>query len=78
MISGVGKGLFGAISAPISATLRVGTSITQGVSSTATTIGNIGKDASSVNIQYERFRYPRYISVRKVIKVYDKDMSKLH
>ena len=42
---GVGSGLFGAISAPVTATLRAGTSITQGVAQTAISIGNIGKEA---------------------------------
>lgn len=36
---GVGQGLFGALTAPVTATLRAGTSISQGVAGTANSIG---------------------------------------
>jgi vacuolar protein sorting-associated protein 13A/C len=40
---GLGSGLVGMISAPVTATLRAGSSITQGAAATATQIKNIGK-----------------------------------
>jgi vacuolar protein sorting-associated protein 13A/C len=43
-VKGIGQGLFGLVSAPITATLRLGSSVASGVSSSATSIGNHGKD----------------------------------
>lgn len=73
---GMGQGLFGAITAPVTATLRAGTSITQGVASTATQLGNIGREQNiDTNSVYARFRPPRYITARNVITEYDEDLA---
>jgi hypothetical protein len=66
--------LFGVISAPVTATLRLGNSVAQGVSSSATTVGNIGKDIIDDSL-YARFRAPRYINIRNIIKPYDEESS---
>lgn len=67
--------MFGAISAPVTATLRAGTSVAQGVSATATTFGNIGRDAIDTNSIYARFRPPRYINTRNVVTEFDEDLA---
>ena len=67
---GLGSGLVGAITAPVTATLRAGSSITQGVAATANQIGNLGS-----NSVYGRVRPPRYITSRNVVTVYDWDLA---
>jgi vacuolar protein sorting-associated protein 13A/C len=72
---GLGSGLVGAIAAPVTATLRAGTSVTQGVAASANSLGMIGKkivDTSSIQV---RFRPPRYISAKGVIQEYDEDLA---
>ena len=74
---GLGSGLVGMISAPVTATLRAGSSITQGAAATATQIKNIGKESSMVDFNsiYSRFRPPRYITARNVIMEYNLDLA---
>lgn len=74
---GMGAGLFGAITAPVTATLRAGTSISQGVASTATTLGNLGKESIDTSSVYARFRPPRYITARNVITEFDEDLAQV-
>ena len=68
----------GALTAPVTATLRAGSSITQGVAATATSIGQIGRvsqapiDTMSL---YSRFRPPRYISSKQTLTVFDEDLA---
>ena len=64
----------GAITAPITATLRAGSAITEGVSSTATMIGNIGK-VTVANSVYSRFRAPRHINTRNVVQPYNEELA---
>ena len=40
---GLGSGLVGAITAPVSASLRVGTSFSQGIAASANSLGRMGK-----------------------------------
>jgi hypothetical protein len=79
---GLGSGLIGAISAPVTGILRAGQSITSGAAGTAHYIGNLGKAPAHSKIidsssQYARFRPPRYISNRNVISVYSMDLALL-
>jgi hypothetical protein len=70
----------GAITAPVTATLRAGSSITQGVAATATSIGNIGKQTVQVDSSslYSRFRPPRYINSRNALTIYDQDLALIY
>ena len=66
---GVGKGLFGAITSPVTATLKIGTSVVQGIEST---VNKIGKGGTS---QKGRIRFPRYITPTNVLVAYDESLS---
>ena len=66
---GLGTGILGAITSPVSAVLRVGTSVTQGVSAT---VNKLGKGGLS---QHGRIRFPRYITPIGAIIPYDHSLS---
>lgn len=79
---GLGSGIIGAISAPVTGILRAGQSITSGAAGTAQYIGNIGKASTlskiiDSNSQYARFRPPRYISNRNVVSIFNMDLALL-
>lgn len=69
---GFGSGLMGAVAAPITATLRVGSQITEGVSTSASKLGSMGKGGTAV---YSRFRPPRYINTKNVIQPYLEEIA---
>mmetsp|Transcript_23040 Transcript_23040/g.22420 ORF Transcript_23040/g.22420 Transcript_23040/m.22420 type:complete len:459 (-) Transcript_23040:29-1405(-) len=77
MLEGMGQGLYGALTAPVTAALRVGTSVAQGVSSTADTLGSLGKNNVG-DSQYSRFRPPRYINIRNMVKAYDQEQAMVY
>jgi hypothetical protein len=66
---GVGKGILGLVAAPITAVLKTGHSVTQGITNTAITIRR-GKLP-----QHGRFRQPRYINSRNILEPYDEDFA---
>ena len=63
---GIGSGLLGVIAAPVTATLKIGSSVTDGVANTATAINNIGR-ATEINVMQVQFRVPRFINTKRVI-----------
>jgi len=71
---GLGSGFVGAFTAPITAGLRIGSSVTDGLSSTATAINNIGRGAE-VNVKHVRFRPPRFINTKHVITPFNEEIS---
>lgn len=73
---GVGKGLVGLVVSPVTATLRLGHSITQGISGSANQLGNLGKTKMELmDTKKVRARPARRIDVRNQIKIYDEDMA---
>ena len=73
---GVGKGLGGLVVTPFTATLRVGQSVSQGISGTANDLGNLGKTKMELmDTKKVRIRPPRRIDVRNQIKVFDEDLA---
>lgn len=66
---GVGKGVLGLVASPVTAVLKAGHSVTQGVTNTAIAIKR-GKLP-----QYGRFRHPRYINTRNILEPYDEDYA---
>ena len=66
---GIGRGLLGAITSPITAILRIGTSVIQGLEGTVNLIGKGGLS------QQGRVRFPRYITSTNVIISYDPGLS---
>ena len=66
---GLGQGLLGAVTAPVTGVLKLGTSITQGIEGTVTKIGKGGVP------QMGRIRYPRYITPANVLVTYDEELS---
>ena len=68
-LKGVGKGVLGLVSSPLTAVLKAGHSVTQGITSTAIAIKR-GKLP-----QYGRFRHPRYINTRNILESYDEDIA---
>jgi len=69
---GLGSGLMGAISAPVTATLKVGSTVSEGVATTATKIS--GKGSAAIE-GMKRFRPPRYINLRNQIETFDEEMA---
>jgi hypothetical protein len=65
------------ISAPVTATLRAGSSITQGAAASVTKLKNMGKEQNEVDFNsiYSRFRPPRYITARNVVNEYNLDLA---
>jgi hypothetical protein len=73
---GVGKGLVGLVVTPVTATLRVGQAVSQGISGTANDLGNLGKSKMELmETKQVRIRPPRRIDVRNQIKVFDEDLA---
>jgi vacuolar protein sorting-associated protein 13A/C len=71
--TGVGKGLIGAVSAPVTAVLRVGSAATGELASTVK-----GKRRDSLGYVIKpigRIRQPRYISQTEGLKSFDEEMS---
>ncbi len=66
---GLGQGLIGAITSPVTAALKLGTSVTQGIEGTVTKIGK-----GSIP-QLGRIRFPRYITPASVMVTYDEELS---
>lgn len=61
---------------PLTASLRVGQSVSLGISGTANDIGNIGKTKMELmDPKKVRVRPPRRIDVRNQIKIFDEDIS---
>lgn len=65
----MGKGVVGAIASPFTATLKVATDITEGISGTTNRLvyGEIKKQG--------RYRHPRYISPTGIIEVYHEELA---
>jgi len=73
---GLGQGLVGLVATPVTATLRAGESISQGISGSATALANLGKTKMELmSPKKVRIRPPRRIDVRNQIKIYDEDMA---
>jgi len=68
-LKGVGSGLLGAVTAPLSAVLRVGTSVTTGIANTATFLRN-GRV-----VRKGRFRFPRPVGARRIIEPYNEEIA---
>ena len=68
-LKGVGKGVLGLVASPLTAVLRTGHSVTQGITNTAIAIRK-GKLP-----QHGRFRHPRYINARNILEPYDEDFA---
>ena len=66
---GLGKGLIGAITSPVTAVLKVGTSVTQGLEGTVETIGK------GQITQHDRIRFPRYFTPLSVLVPYNEALS---
>ena len=66
---GVGHGLLGAVTSPVAAALKLGTSVVQGIEGTVTFIGKGGIS------QRGRIRFPRYITPTNVLIAYDVSLS---
>ena len=49
------------------------------MASTATTIGNIGKESVTVDVSsiYARYRPPRYITARNVVTEFNEDLARV-
>lgn len=69
LFKGIGQGLLGAVTSPVTAVLKVGTSVVQGIEGTVTTIGKGGISHQG------RIRFPRYITPRNVLVAYDESLS---
>lgn len=69
---GVGKGVLGLVASPITAVLKAGHSVSQGVTNTAIRIKR-GKLPS-----YGRFRHPRYINTRNILEPYNEDFAEVN
>lgn len=73
---GLGQGLVGLVATPVTATLRAGESISQGISGSTTALANLGKTKMELmSPKKVRVRPPRRIDVRNQIKIYDEDMA---
>ena len=68
-LKGIGSGLLGVATAPLSAVLRVGTSVTTGIANTATFL-RTGKIQ-----QKGRIRFPRAVGARKIIEPYNEEIA---
>eukprot|EP00826_Nyctotherus_ovalis_P051868 TRINITY_DN650_c0_g1_i1.p1 TRINITY_DN650_c0_g1~~TRINITY_DN650_c0_g1_i1.p1 ORF type:complete len:240 (+),score=65.50 TRINITY_DN650_c0_g1_i1:333-1052(+) len=66
---GIGKGLLGAVTSPVTAVLKIGTSVFQGIEGTVVTLGKGGVS------QQGRIRFPRYITPTNVLVAYDESLS---
>ena len=66
---GVGQGLLGAVTAPVTAVLKIGTSLVQGIEGTVVMIGKGGVSHQG------RIRFPRYITPINVLVRYDESLS---
>eukprot|EP00831_Metopus_contortus_P050695 TRINITY_DN425_c0_g1_i1.p1 TRINITY_DN425_c0_g1~~TRINITY_DN425_c0_g1_i1.p1 ORF type:complete len:232 (-),score=36.76 TRINITY_DN425_c0_g1_i1:107-802(-) len=66
---GLGKGLIGAITSPVTAALKVGTSVTQGLEGTVVKIGKGGV------AQQGRIRFPRYFTPLSILVPYNEALS---
>ena len=71
---GVASGLAGAVSAPVTGVLKAGTNISEGVSSSAKSIGNKGKLMIE---DVPRVRPPRIMSNMPVLKKFDPNLNKV-
>jgi len=69
LFKGMGKGLLGAVTSPVTAALKIGTSLIQGIEGTVVTIGKGGTSHRG------RIRFPRYITPRNVLVMYDESLS---
>jgi vacuolar protein sorting-associated protein 13A/C len=73
---GLGQGLVGLVATPVTATLRAGESISQGISGSATALANLGRTKMELmDPKKVRVRPPRRIDIRNQIKIYDEDMA---
>jgi len=68
---GLGSGVMGAITAPVTASLRLGTAVSQGVAASANSFGRMGRGLLDPNSVYSRFRPPRYINALNVVTVFN-------
>lgn len=68
-LKGIGSGLLGVATAPLSAVLRVGTSVATGIANTATFL-RTGKIQ-----QKGRLRFPRPVGAQKVIEPYNEEIA---
>jgi hypothetical protein len=76
LVKGLGAGLAGAATTPVTGVLRAGQSVSQGISGTANDIGNIGKTRlEKLDVKLFRNRPPRRIDLRGQIRVYNEDMA---
>lgn len=66
---GAGKGLLGAVASPFTATFKVASDVSQGISSSTIKLagGRVQKQG--------RFRHPRYINPTGVLETYDESIS---
>ena len=73
---GLGKGLVQAAATPVTGVLRAGESVSQGISATAHSIGNIGKSKiDTLDPKLVRIRPNRRIDVKGQIKIYDQNLA---
>ena len=70
-MKGVGEGFVGVITCSVNAVLRTGHGISSGISGTANKI-KTGKVYLN-----GRIRYPRYIGPKKMIEIYDWELSSI-
>ena len=68
-VKGIGKGLWGALTSPVTAVLRVGAGLTSGVAQAGTLLA---KGKISVK---GRNRFPRHFSPRKVLEPYNQEVA---
>lgn len=66
---GLGAGIVGAVTAPLAAALRIGSSVATGISNTGTLLSK-GKIH-----HYGRLRFPRQFGVRRVLEPYDEELA---
>jgi hypothetical protein len=60
---------------PITATLRAGAAISDGISASANTLGNLTKTKMELNYAEVRMRPRRRIGTNSQLKVYDEDLA---
>ena len=76
LVKGIGRGVAGAATAPVTGVLRAGQSVSQGISGTANYIGDIGKTKlEKLDVKLYRTRPPRRIDLKGQIRVYNEDMA---
>lgn len=75
---GLGSGVMGAITAPVTASLRLGTAVSQGVAASANSFGRMGRGLLDPNSVYSRFRPPRYINALNVVTEFNEELAIVH